>query len=94
MAKNALLIYGGRVTHIYISKLPIINSDNGLSPTIILTIAGILLIGPPGINLSEILIEIHTFPYQENAFKNVICEMVAILSCTKCHSDHLANIKN
>ena len=51
--------------HIRLSKLTIIGSDNGLSPgrhkTIILTNAGILLIGPLGTNLSEILIKIYTF---------------------------------
>ena len=48
-----------------------IGSDNGLLPirhqAIIWTNAGILLIGRLGTNLSEILIEIHTF-IQENAF--------------------------
>ena len=52
-------------THICVSKLTIIGSDNGLSPgrrqAIIWTNAGILLIGPLGTNFSEILIEIHTF---------------------------------
>ena len=54
---NWLLIYcvwcithWGRVTHICVSKLTIIGSDNGLSPdrrqTIIWTNAGLLLIGP------------------------------------------------
>ena len=48
--------------HIYVSKLTIIGSDNGLSPdrrrAIIWTNAGILLIGPLGTNFSEFLIEI------------------------------------
>ena len=47
----------GRVTHICVSKLTIIGSDNGLSPerrqAIIWTNAGILLIGPLGTNFSE-----------------------------------------
>ena len=59
------LTHWGRVTHICIGKLTIIGSDNGLSPeqrqAIIWTNAGILLIGPLGINFSEILIEIQTF---------------------------------
>ena len=54
-----------RVTHIYVSKLTTIGSDNGLSPgrlqPIIWTNAGILLMGPLGTNFSEILIEIRTF---------------------------------
>ena len=56
-----LLTHWSRVTHIYVSKLTIIASDNGLSPgrrqAIIWTNAGILLIGPLGLNFSEILIE-------------------------------------
>ena len=59
------LTHWGRVTHICVSNLTIIGSDNGLSPgrrqAIIWTNAGILLIGPSGTNFSEILIEIHTF---------------------------------
>ena len=55
----------GRVTHIYVNKLTIIGSDNGLSPgrrqAIIWTNAGILSIGPWGINFNEISIEIHAF---------------------------------
>ena len=55
------LTHWGRVTHICFSKLTIIASDNGLSPgrrqVIIWTNAEILLIGPLGINFSEILIE-------------------------------------
>ena len=44
------------------------------------TNAGILLIGPLGTNFSEILIKIHIFFIQENAFGSVVCEMSAILS--------------
>ena len=48
----------GRVTHICASKLTIIGSDNGLSPSrhqaIIWTNAGILLFGPLWTNFSEI----------------------------------------
>ena len=60
-----LLTYWGRVTHICVSRLNIISSDNGLSPgrrqAIIWTNAGILLIGPLGTNFSENAIEILTF---------------------------------
>ena len=63
----------GWVTHICVSKLTIISSDNGLSPTwrqaIIWTNAGILLIGPLGANLSEILIAIYTFRFKKMHFK-------------------------
>ena len=54
-----------RVTHLCVGKLIIIGSDNGLSPgrrqAIIWTNAGIWSMRPLRINLSEILIEIHTF---------------------------------
>ena len=55
----------GQITHICISKLTIIGSDNGLSPgwhqAIIWSNAGILLVGPLVTNFSDMLIEIHTF---------------------------------
>ena len=63
----------GRVTHICVSKLTTIGSDNGLSPgrrqAIILTKAGILLIGPLGINFSENLIAIYTFSFKKMHLK-------------------------
>ena len=59
------LTHWGRVTHIWVGKLTIIGSDNGMSPgrrqAIIWTNAGILLIGPLGTNFSEILIKFLTF---------------------------------
>ena len=67
------LTYWGRVTHTCVSKLTTIGSDNGLSPgrrqAIIWTNAGILLIGPLGINFSEILIEINTFSFNKMHLK-------------------------
>ena len=63
------LTHWGWVTHIYVSNLTIIGSDNGLSPcrrqAIIWTNAGILLIGPLGTNFNEILIKIHTFSFKK-----------------------------
>ena len=68
-SKSMLLTHWGRVTHICVSKITIIGSDNGLLPdrrqAIIWTIAGILLIGLSGINFSEILIEIPTFSFKK-----------------------------
>ena len=59
------LNHWGRMTHICVSKLTIIASDNGLSPgwrqAIIWNNAGILSIGLLGTNFSEILIKIYTF---------------------------------
>ena len=68
-----LLTHWGRVTHICVSKLTIVVSDNGLSPgrrqAIIWTNAGILLIGPLGTNFSEILIGINTFSFKKMHLK-------------------------
>ena len=65
------------MTHVCVSNLTIIGSDNGLSPgrrqAITGTNVGILLIGPLGTNFREMLIEIRTF-------ENVIWKMAAILS--------------
>ena len=67
------LTHWGRVTHICVSKLTIIGSDNGLSPgrrqAIIWTNAGILLIGPLGTNFSEISSEINIFSFKKMHFK-------------------------
>ena len=68
-----LLTHWSRVTHICVSKLTIIGSDNGLSPdwrqAIILTNTGLLLIGPLGTNFSEILIKILTFSFKKMRLK-------------------------
>ena len=61
------------MTHICVSKLTIIGSDNGLPPdrrqAIIWTNAGLLLIGPLGTNFSEILIKILIFSFKEMRLK-------------------------
>ena len=77
------------MTHICVSKLGIIGSNNGLSPgrrqAIIWPNVGILLIRPLGTNFNEILIESHIF-----SFKKMKCtwkcrlEMAAILSRPQC----------
>ena len=63
------LTHWGRVTHICVSILTTIGSDNGFSPgrrqAIIWTNAGILLIGPLGTNFSEMLIEFYAFPFKK-----------------------------
>ena len=67
------LTHWGRVTHICVSKIIIIGSDNGLLPgrrqAIIWTNAGILLIGPMETNFNEILIAIHTFSFKKMHLK-------------------------
>ena len=61
------------MTHICVSKLTIIGSDNGLSPdrrqATIWTNAGLLLIGLLGTNFSEILIEIPAFSFKKLRLK-------------------------
>ena len=77
------LTYWGQATHICVSNLTFIGSDNGLSPgrrqAIIYTNAGILLIQTLGKYFSEILSEISTF-----SFKKMHWKMVAILSHPQC----------
>ena len=68
-----ILTHWGRVTHICVSDLTSIGSDNGLSPgwrqTIIRTDAGILLIGPLATKFSENLIRIQTFSFKKMHLK-------------------------
>ena len=63
----------GRETHICISILTIITSDNGLLPdrrkAIIWTNSGILLIRPLRTNFNEILIEIHIYSFKKMHLK-------------------------
>ena len=81
---RGLLTHWGRVTHICVSKLTIIGSDNGLLPgwrqAIISTNARILLIGPLGTKLNQ---NSYIFA-QENAFEIVVWKMMAILSRPQC----------
>ena len=86
------------MTHICVGNLTIIASDNGLSPgrrqAIIWTNAGILFIWPSGTNFGEILIEIHFFFIQENAFESVVCETAAILFRPQCVNASSKQIKS
>ena len=62
-----------RVTHVCVSELTIVGSDNGLSPgrrqAIIKTIAGVLLIVALWTNFSEISREIHAFSFMKMHLK-------------------------
>ena len=79
------------MTHICVSTLTVIGSDNGLSPgrrqAIIWTNAGILLIGPLGTNFSEILLEIYTFSFTKMHLKmssgkwRPFCLGLIVLTC-------------
>ena len=66
---SLLGLFWGRVTHICVSELTIIGSDNGLLPgrrqAIIWNNAGLLLIEPLGTNVSEISIGIHTSSFEK-----------------------------
>ena len=66
--------------HICVGKLSIIGSDNVLSPgrrqAIICTKDVMLWIGPLGLNVSEILIEIQTF-----SLKKIRLEMLSAKCC-------------
>ena len=68
-----MLTHWGRATHICVSKLTIIASDNGLSPgrrqAIIWNNAGILSIGLLGTKFSQILIEILIFSFKKMGLK-------------------------
>ena len=68
-----MLTHLGRVTHICVSKLTNLGSDNGLLPhrrqAIIWTNAGILLLGPLGTNSSDILIGIQSFSFRKMHLK-------------------------
>ena len=67
------LTHWGRLTHICVSKLTIIGSDNDLLPdrrqAIIWTNAGILIIRTLGTNFSEFLSEINTFSLKKMHLK-------------------------
>ena len=76
------------MTHICVSKLTIIGSDNGLSPgrrqAIIWTNDGILLIGPLGTNFSEILTGIQTFSLKKWNSKCCLRNGVRFVSASMC----------
>ena len=81
------LTHWGRVTHLCVSKLTSIVSDNGLPHgrrrTIILSNAGILLIGPLKKLQWHFNRNSHIF-IEENTFENVVSEVSAILSRSQC----------
>ena len=90
------LTHWGRVTHIRVSKLSIIGSDNGLSPGRHQAIIWIS---------AEIVFVRSTFQWnpqqnspifiQENAVENVVCEIAVIFSrpqCPKLRTKLLPNV--
>ena len=95
----------GQVTHMWVSKLTIISSDNSLKPdqhqSIIWTNTGILLIGLLGTNFSGNSIEIHIFSFKKMHLKMLsvkwqpvcLCLNVLIIFSNKIsYTDMLINI--
>ena len=83
-----ILTHWGRVTHICVSRLSILGSDNGLSPSrrqaIIWTNTGILLTGPLGTIFSEILIEIYSFLFKKMCLKVSSAKWRPFVSASMC----------
>ena len=79
--------------HIWVCKLTIIGSDNGLLPgrrqAIIWTNAGILSIWPLGTNFSGIIIEIYRFSFKKMHLKMPSGKMAAILSRPQCVNKYM-----
>ena len=86
--QGSTLTHWGRVTHICITKLTIIGSNNGSSPgwrrAIIWTNDGILLIGPLGTNFSENQIEILTFSFTKMRLKVSSAKWRPFVSVSMC----------
>ena len=82
---SLVLTHWGLMTHVCISKLTNIGSDNGLSPgwcqAIIWTNAGILFIGILGTNFSEILSEIHVFSFKRMHLKMLSAKWPQLCLC-------------
>ena len=76
------------MTHICVSKLTTIGSDDGLSPerrhSIIWTNAEMLFIGPFKTNFSEILIEIYIFSFKKMHLKLLSGKWQPFVSASKC----------
>ena len=83
-----MLTHWGRVPHLCVSKLTIIGSGNGLSPgrrqTIIWSNVGIILTGPLGTNVIEIVIKIHTFSFKKMRVKMSSENVGHLVSASMC----------
>ena len=86
-----VLTHWCRVMQICISKLTSIASNNGLSPgrrqAITRTNAGILLIGPSGINFSDILIKIQIFLQKKMCLKMLPVECCSYIRQVPVNSE-------
>ena len=83
-----LLTHWGRVTHICVSELTIIGSDNGLSPgrsqAIICICCGDIVNWSLRNKLQWNFNRNSNIFIQENALEHVVCEMASILSRPQC----------
>ena len=91
-----ILTHWGRVTHICVSELTIIGSDNGLVPgrrqAIIWTNVGILLIGPIGTNFNKILMEIHIISFKKMHLKMSSGNGGHFVSASMCWRKHQSSM--
>ena len=79
-----ILTHLGRVMHIFISKLTIIDSDYGLAPTIYLNHYWNTVDSTLRNTLSEILSEIHTFSFRKMHLKCPLRNCDNFVSDCKC----------
>ena len=80
-----VLTHRGRVRHVYLSKLDIIDSDYGLSPIWHQAIISTTAVSWTLRNKSQWNVKQNiTIFIQENEFENVICKMAAILYGRQC----------
>ena len=91
---SLVLTHWGQVTHICISKLTSIGSNNGLAPGRHWTSAGILFIHTLGTNFSEILSEIHTFSFNKIHLKMSSGKWRSFCLSLNVFMEHSASILN
>ena len=99
-----MIRHWSRLTHICVSKLAVIGSENGLAPgrrqTIIWTNDGILLIGQLGTNFSEILIGIQTISFKKMHLKmssakwRPFCRDLNVLKQSTLYSDNASSAQS
>ena len=84
------------MAHICVGKLNTIGSANGLSPgwrrAIIWTNAGKLLIRTLGTDFSEIISDIHTFPFKKKRLKMSSEKCCHFVSASTCYSHPLHGV--
>ena len=93
-----ILTHWGRVTHVGVSKLTIIGSDNCLSPsrclTIIWTNVGIFLIWPLAINFTETSVKIRKFLFVKMHLKISSGKWWPFVSASMCWWNNTKQAEN